>query len=52
MDEWQHENNEVGREALQSLRTAGINVEDMNRHYSRYKDLNEYHVADSSKGTS
>lgn len=39
------DNDEAGRKALQSLRSAGIKVEDMSRHYSRYKDLNEYHVA-------
>ena len=39
------DNDEAGRKALQSLRSAGIKVEDMSRHYARYKDLNEYHVA-------
>lgn len=39
------DNDEAGRKALHSLQSAGINVEDMSRHYSRYKDLNEYHVA-------
>ena len=39
------DNDEAGRKALQSLRSAGIKVEDMSRHYSGYKDLNEYHVA-------
>ena len=39
------DNDQAGREALQSLQSEGIKVEDMSRHYSRYKDLNEYHVA-------
>lgn len=39
------DNDQSGRQALHSLQSAGINVEDMSRHYSRYKDLNEYHVA-------
>ncbi|MDO5074365.1 MAG: toprim domain-containing protein [Bacteroidales bacterium] len=39
------DNDQAGRQALQSLQSAGIKVEDMSRHYSRYKDLNEYHVA-------
>ena len=39
------DNDQAGRQALHSLQSAGINVEDMSRHYSRYKDLNEYHVA-------
>lgn len=39
------DNDEAGRQTLQSLQSAGINVEDMSRHYSRYKDLNEYHIA-------
>lgn len=39
------DNDEAGRKALQSLRSAGIKVEDMSRHYARYKDLNDYHVA-------
>ncbi|MGI6793712.1 toprim domain-containing protein [Bacteroides sp. KG68] len=39
------DNDEAGRKALQSLRSAGIKVEDMSRDYVRYKDLNEYHVA-------
>ncbi|WP_394331969.1 toprim domain-containing protein [Chryseobacterium gallinarum] len=41
------DNDQAGRQALHSLQSAGINVEDMSRHYSRYKDLNEYHVAQS-----
>lgn len=36
---------DAGQKALQALQSARINVEDMSRHYSRYKDLNEYHVA-------
>ena len=39
------DNDQAGREALQSLQSEGIKVEDMSLHYSRYKDLNEYHVA-------
>ena len=39
------DNDPAGRQTLQSLQSAGINVEDMSRHYSRYKDLNDYHVA-------
>ena len=39
------DNDQAGRQALHSLQSAGINVEDMSRHYARYKDLNEYHVA-------
>ncbi len=39
------DNDQAGRKALQTLCSAGIKVEDMSRHYSRYKDLNDYHVA-------
>ena len=39
------DNDPAGRQTLQSLQSAGINVEDMSRHYARYKDLNEYHIA-------
>lgn len=39
------DNDEAGRKALQSIQSSGIKVEDMSRHYARYKDLNEYHVA-------
>ena len=39
------DNDQAGRNALQTLCSAGIKVEDMSRHYARYKDLNEYHVA-------
>ena len=39
------DNDGPGRKALQALQSSGIKVEDMSRHYSRYKDLNEYHVA-------
>ena len=39
------DNDQAGRQALKSLQSAGIKVEDMSRHYSQYKDLNEYHVA-------
>lgn len=39
------DNDQAGRQTLQSLQSAGIKVEDMSRHYGRYKDLNEYHVS-------
>ena len=39
------DNDQAGRQALHSLQSAGISVEDMSLHYARYKDLNEYHVA-------
>ena len=39
------DNDGAGRKALKYLQSAGIKVEDMSRHYARYKDLNEYHVA-------
>ncbi len=39
------DNDEAGRQACLALQSSGIKVEDMSRHYSRYKDLNEYHVA-------
>lgn len=39
------DNDQTGQQALKSLQSAGIKVEDMSRHYSGYKDLNEYHVA-------
>ena len=39
------DNDLAGRQALKSLQSAGISVEDMSRHYARYKDLNDYHVA-------
>lgn len=39
------DNDQAGRQALKSLQSAGVKVEDMSRHYARYKDLNEYHVA-------
>lgn len=39
------DNDQAGRQALQSLQSAGIKVEDVRRHYGRYKDLNEYHVS-------
>lgn len=41
------DNDQAGRQALHSLQlqSAGINVEDMSRHYAQYKDLNEYHVS-------
>ena len=43
------DNDEAGRKALQSIQSSGIKVEDMSRHYARYKDLNEYHVAQCSQ---
>lgn len=39
------DNDQAGRQTLKSLESAGISVEDMSRHYARYKDLNDYHVA-------
>ena len=39
------DNGPAGRQALQAIQSTGIKVEDMSRHYSRYKDLNEYHIA-------
>ncbi len=39
------DNDVAGRKALQILQSAGMSVEDMSRHYSGYKDLNEYHVS-------
>ena len=39
------DNDQAGRQALQSIQSSGIKVEDMSRQYARYKDLNEYHVA-------
>ena len=39
------DNDEVGRQALLVFQSAGMNVEDMSRHYGEYKDLNEYHVS-------
>lgn len=38
------DNDQAGRNALQTLCSAGIRVEDMSRHYAQYKDLNDYHV--------
>ena len=38
------DNDPAGRQALQAIQSTGIKVEDMSRHYARYKDLNEYHV--------
>ncbi len=43
------DNDEAGRKALQSIQSSGIKVKDMSRHYARYKDLNDYHVARCSK---
>lgn len=42
-------NDDAGRKALKSLQSAGIKIEDMSRDYARYKDLNDYHVAQCSK---
>ena len=39
------DNDPAGRQALQAIQSTGIKVEDMSQHYSRYKDLNEYHIA-------
>lgn len=39
------DNDQAGRQALLTLQSAGIKVEDMSRHYARYKDLNDYHIA-------
>lgn len=39
------DNDEAGRKACLALQSAGIKVEDMSQYYARYKDLNEYHVA-------
>lgn len=36
------DNDEAGRQALQSLKLAGLRVEDMSQHYAGYKDLNEW----------
>ena len=43
------DNDDAGRKALKSLQSAGIKIEDMSRDYARYKDLNDYHVAQCSK---
>lgn len=37
------DNDEAGRQALQTLQSTGIYVEDMSRYYGGHKDLNEYH---------
>lgn len=39
------DNDQAGRNALQTLCSSGIKVEDMSRHYTRHKDLNDYLVA-------
>lgn len=39
------DNDEAGRQALQGIQSSGIKVEDMSQYYARYKDLNDYHVA-------
>lgn len=43
------DNDPAGRQALQAIQSTGIKVEDMSRHYARYKDLNDYHVAQSKQ---
>lgn len=43
------DNDQAGRQALQGIQSSGIKVEDMSRHYARYKDLNKYHVAQCSQ---
>lgn len=39
------DNDQAGRQALQGTQSSGIKVEDMSRHYSQHKDLNDYHIA-------
>ena len=39
------DNDQAGRNAILTLQSTGIKVEDMSRHYAQYKDLNDYHVA-------
>lgn len=39
------DNDPAGKQALQAIQLSGIKVEDMSRHYTQYKDLNDYHVA-------
>ncbi len=39
------DNDQAGRQALQGIQSSGIKVEDMSRHYSQHKDLNDYHIA-------
>jgi hypothetical protein len=39
------DNNEAGRQAMQVLQSAEMSVEDMSRHYGRYKDFNEFCVS-------
>lgn len=39
------DNDSSEHQALQAIQSSSIKVEDMSRHYARYKDLNEYHVA-------
>ncbi len=43
------DNDQAGRQALKYLQLAGLKVEDMSRHYARYKDLNDCHVAQSKQ---
>ena len=39
------DNDQAGRQALQGIQSSGIKVEDMSQYYARYKDLNDYHIA-------
>lgn len=39
------DNDPVGRQALLTIQSSGVTVEDMSRHYARHKDLNEFLVA-------
>lgn len=39
------DNDEAGRQALQSLTLAGVQVQDMSQYYAGYKDLNEFLLA-------
>ena len=39
------DNDEAGRRAVQDFIKAGFHVEDMNRHYKDFKDLNDFHVS-------
>ena len=39
------DNDPVGRQALLTIQSSDVTVEDMSRHYARHKDLNEFLVA-------
>ena len=39
------DNDPVGRQALLTIQSSGVTVEDMSRHYVRHKDLNKFLVA-------